>query len=852
MAKTPKKQGFSIQGFDASHIQQTEGYVKAIDAIYNQAVAEYAKMAGKLNLDPLKPFSFGDYPGTKAKAEAIVSELANKMQSVIVQGSEKQWLFACKKNDAFIDSILETSKVKKSTLSKFQDRNLDALKTFQSRKVSGLGLSDRIWNYSGQMKTQMEMGIDLALGDGKSANALSRDLKQYLVDPDKLFRRVRDKHGVLQLSKNAKAFHPGQGKYRSSYKNAMRLTRSEINMAYRESDNLRWKQLNFVIGFEVILSNNHPVYDICDVVKGKYPKDFKFVGWHPQCRCKSIPILQDPKDFNTDELNELKSAINGTEYTPFQSANAINDVPKGFKDWIAENAERSKGWKSQPYFIRDNFKGGNISGGLKVATKTAEQLASEQLALQLAQAKAEALAAEQAIEAAKAKVLADKKNSEITYAKKKIAEAESLGLSSKNLEDLKAAIEDESLTYAQIAGKSKKMVQEIKVKKLINSDPLSKESLLQTYTKTEVDNLFSAYDNFYKNKIENTYSLGSKISKIEYEIDWLKTNGKYSTSIEFGKMLERDLVFLKAEIKNQLANEALFSTVQNAKSVITNASTIEFKSVKKATEDLNKALASKNVSIEIINAKTEKLNNAIADFYTKESAKLSKVKSDWSKASYSQQRKDAALWAKESAEADGKLRDNCGRVWNASTDAEKDAAYYYTHTYSSINEPLRGVTYYGNKDVSLSQSKVPHLTSIIEKSKYDFDMWVQRGVEKDGFKGLFGFDLNSIDVDKLQSIIGKVGEEKAFSSCGVSKGKGFSHKPVIYNVYCPKGTKMMYLEPFSQFGEGVRSVNWNGITKQTSFSSESEVLLQRNTKFRINKAEFKDGKYYIDVEVIGQ
>jgi hypothetical protein len=370
MAKTPKKQGFSIQGFDASHIQQTESYIKAIDALYNQAVAEYAKMAGKLNLDPLKPFSFGDYPGTKAKAEAIVLGLANKMQSVIVQGSEKQWLFACQKNDAFIASILDTSKVKKSTLSKFQDRNLDALKTFQSRKVSGLGLSDRIWNYAGQMKTQMEMGIDLALGDGKSANALSRDLKQYLVDPDKLFRRVRDKHGVLQLSKNAKAFHPGQGKYRSSYKNAMRLTRSEINMAYRESDHLRWKQLNFVIGFEVMLSNNHPVYDICDVVKGKYPKDFKFVGWHPQCRCKCIPILQDPKDFNTDELNELKAAINGTEYTPFQSANAINDVPKGFKDWIAENAERAKGWKSQPYFISDNFKGGNISGGLDIATST--------------------------------------------------------------------------------------------------------------------------------------------------------------------------------------------------------------------------------------------------------------------------------------------------------------------------------------------------------------------------------------------------------------------------------------------------------------------------------------------------
>ena len=380
MAK--KKQGFSLQGFDASHIQQTEQYTQAIDMLYNNAVAEYAQMASKLKIDPDKPFSFSDYPGTKAKADIIASQLASKMQSVIVQGSEKQWLYACQKNDAFLAAILDTSKVKKSVLSKYQDRNLDALKTFQTRKVNGLGLSDRVWNYSVQMKKQMELGIDVALGDGKSAQALSRDLKQYLVDPDKLFRRVRDKHGMLHLSKNAAAFHPGQGKYRSSHKNALRLTRTEINMAYRESDQLRWKQLDFVVGFEVMLSNNHPVYDICDIVKGKYPKEFKFVGWHPQCRCKCVPVLMDPKEFDTDELNELSAAINGTEYKPFQSANIVSDTPQGFKDWIADNIERSKGWKSQPYFIKDNFKGGKLSGGLDIATKpiiqrTAEKAAKE-------------------------------------------------------------------------------------------------------------------------------------------------------------------------------------------------------------------------------------------------------------------------------------------------------------------------------------------------------------------------------------------------------------------------------------------------------------------------------------------
>ena len=372
--KTPKKTGFSLQGFDASHYRQTEGYVQAVDALYNSAVNEYSRLVSGMSISPDKVFSFDDYPATKQKAQQIVNQLASKMQAVIVKGSREQWLYACKKNDEFLSSILNTSKVPKKVLNKYQDRNLDALDTFQKRKINGMDLSQRIWNYSGQMKTQMELGIDIALGEGKSAQALSKELRQYLVDPDKLFRRVRDKHGNLVLSKAAKAFNPGHGKYRSSYKNAMRLTRTEINMAYRESDQLRWQQLDFVVGFEVKLSNNHtlngvPFVDICDELVGKYPKNFKFKGWHPQCRCVATPILQDRDEFNEDELEELRAALKGTEYKKLESRNKITDLPEGFKKWVENNAERSAGWKSQPYFIRDNYRGGTIAGGLKFGTQ---------------------------------------------------------------------------------------------------------------------------------------------------------------------------------------------------------------------------------------------------------------------------------------------------------------------------------------------------------------------------------------------------------------------------------------------------------------------------------------------------
>ncbi|GHV71866.1 hypothetical protein FACS189420_8220 [Bacteroidia bacterium] len=378
MAKRQKTKAFSFQGFDNKHYRTTEQYAGAVNALFNRATTEIANAAAKGNYDPDKPFKFDDYPKTKEKVQSIINGLASNMTSVISNGSRKQWLFACQKNDEFIESIIDTSKVKKKTLEKMQDRNLDAFKSFQERKVNGMDLSQRVWKYVGQYKDQMELGLDVGLGDGRSAQQLSKDLRQNLQDPDRLFRRVRDKRGNLQLSKSAKAFHPGQGVYRSSYKNAMRLTRSEINMAYREADWERWQQLDFVVGFEIHVSERHAEWlekvwnkahpgklEICDKMAGKYPKWFKFKGWHPQCMCYVTPILNDYDEFRENRVSRFKAALNGDEYKKYASKNAITDVPQGFKDWVAENEANQNGWSSTPYFIKDNFTNGLLADGLK-------------------------------------------------------------------------------------------------------------------------------------------------------------------------------------------------------------------------------------------------------------------------------------------------------------------------------------------------------------------------------------------------------------------------------------------------------------------------------------------------------
>jgi hypothetical protein len=205
------------------------------------------------------------------------------------------------------------------------------------------------------------MGLDIGIREGMDAASMARQLKQYLQFPDMLFRRVRDEHGVLHLSKRAAEFHPGQGVYRSSYKNARRLAATETNIAYRTSDHERWKDLDFIVGIEISLSNNHtclnskgkpePFFDICDELQGKYPKEFKFTGWHPHCRCIATPILKTKEERDADD-ERIKRGEEPIE--PNESENAVKELPDQFKTWMEDNAERIENAKSTPYFLADN------------------------------------------------------------------------------------------------------------------------------------------------------------------------------------------------------------------------------------------------------------------------------------------------------------------------------------------------------------------------------------------------------------------------------------------------------------------------------------------------------------------
>jgi hypothetical protein len=236
---------------------------------------------------------------------------------------------------------------------------------------------------------------------------------------------------------------------------------------------------------------------------------------------------------------------------------------------------------------------------------------------------------------------------------------------------------------------------------------------------------------------------------------------------------------------------------------------------------------------------------------------------------FSQTRKDAALWADTTKEADKAVRDVCGDAWKSGIMAEREAIYNYTCGSGKFNRPLSGYRkpysesgsgwepkYFKGPgkvwiDFEGSGDQIRRMTDMIGRSTYNFDMWLQRGSGAEALEAHLGLARGALaraGQKELNQHVDKYFTNYAFTSAAVNKGAGFSGK-VIWNIYAPKGTQMMYAEPFSDFGHGARSPHWDGTSRQKLFGSEAEMIIQRGAKYKITKMENKGGTIFMDVEV---
>ncbi|KUJ56434.1 hypothetical protein [Chryseobacterium aquaticum] len=334
--------------FDNIHFERGGYNVRRIKNYYQKLIEDVVRLISLNQIDVTKLFYFKDYPTLKKSVDVIFEQFANNISVELNNQIEQSWKYGEKKQADLVNRVASRLNLSKEKTKEYLNPNTEALKAFKTRKSDGLKLSDRVWKLSNQLKKEIELGLDLGIGEGKSAAKLARELKSNLTDPDRLFRRIRDKHGNLVLSKNAKAYNPGQGVYRYSYKNAERLTRTENNIAYHEANYQKMQRFDFVRGIEIRLSNNPNHCPFCEAMAGIYPKDFKFWGWHPQCLCSVITLLKTWEEMERDNTRILQGL------KPLESANMVKELPPQFTSWVSENKDKIQNAKSKPYFIQNN------------------------------------------------------------------------------------------------------------------------------------------------------------------------------------------------------------------------------------------------------------------------------------------------------------------------------------------------------------------------------------------------------------------------------------------------------------------------------------------------------------------
>ncbi len=374
MAKKPDPKKATL-----ARIKRTEAYAEKIRKMFAETVNEILALNKTLpTLDTGVMYSFdGDTKKMQQRVEALLRRLHSAATLAIQQGVTLEWAEANAECDKLVSSVFGKKFLSTPQFKAWTARNGSARQAFLNRSEKGLNLSERVWKSVQQLREEMEVAMTISIGEGVSAQSMSRKVREYLNDPDLMFRRFRYKDPETgewrrKWKKRIKdpatgrykwidydrdSYRTGSGVYKSSAKNAMRVTRTETNIAYRRADQARWEDMDFVIGMRISLSGDHPKKDICDKLAGDYPKDFKFDGWHPQCFCVMTPITLPPEETaditkimleGGDWRKAMRDKIRGRE---------IKTYPENFQSWVRDNADniaaaRDRG--TEPYFIRNN------------------------------------------------------------------------------------------------------------------------------------------------------------------------------------------------------------------------------------------------------------------------------------------------------------------------------------------------------------------------------------------------------------------------------------------------------------------------------------------------------------------
>lgn len=899
-------------------------YNKRLGRLYSDYVKKLTSLGyGEDVLEGDALFNFDNFPQLKARLNDIFNDYYQNSLLCYKSGITDGVALAYNHDEMVIGgySVLTDKAIRVARDTAAATFIANRLKT-----KNGLNLAQTIWNYCQQTKSEFEMAMSNTIADGikkgSSAEEVGKSIRKYLNDPDMMYRRYH----TIKVQKNGKKKDVvtwrrrritdgkvrfieeplekvGMGVYRSARKNALRVARTEINSAYHKARNERWQNEPFVIGQYIHVSPQHNIDDICNDLEGRYPKDYVWISWHPQCICTSDPITiqgEEKKEF-------YKRLMAGEDMSNYVSPFAVLTMPEKYNQYIKDNSEAivKAGMKGKlAWHLQDNTKyWAHLLSPLDRKKLGLKAVSSKELILAKAKER-HALRTKEQIDKIQSrwdkhrrdyynglvhnllgsKSVTDIKSQDlferyyaIRYAikdKKSASEIASLFDRFKRGYQTKLAWTDrkvamnvmkvaanygeadvssvlsalKSANYTLARKEAKTLANAISA---IKKDELSLSVLIpnvnkwhKQFTSKELHGVYDAVE--AKLAQWQSLTLEKQVSKLQFEaVDFLGGN-MHGVQQKYATWKVSQAAYLKKldEVKTAIDWVNINKAYADVKGYKTQS-----KIYHKLIYDLEHAMLAKDKTLaEQLLYEAKQKKETLINAKAKRNAKNVVFDTD----RFSQSRKDAAVWDKgNGAKADKALIDTASKQWIAATEKEKDFTYEYTHHYCDVNEPLQGRKYDNYQTKERFIEKVNNITSYIEKNELPTDMWFTRG--DDGMKVIesrIKFAGGSMP-NNLQDLVGMEMQEGGFMSTGSRKGKGFNTRSVIMNIYAPKGTKAAYVEPFSAFGCGDKR-SWDGVSRFSTYSSEHETLFQRGTRMRITKVYEEGGKTYIDCEVIGQ
>ncbi len=289
-------------------------------------------------------FSFDKNPSAKKKVDSMLKTLQGNLTNTVSQYSQTVGRVATQTAKEGVKASVSPSKKEQDFVDKLSDDAMKDARKSASESAGEAKMSSSVWNFDDYSKKEIQAIINAGIRKGLTVQGIADSVTPYLNNP--LLEDAEPEFQKIQTPK---------GVYKSAYKNALRLARTEVMRAYDEAEWNSYQNDPMVVGFEVKTSNNHtvlihgkrvPLKDMCDQLAGKYPKSFKFTGWHPQCRCTMLPIT-----IGADELGDLMEAQeNGEE---FVSKNTVSELPENFNEWYDANKDRFSA-NNEPWFLSEN------------------------------------------------------------------------------------------------------------------------------------------------------------------------------------------------------------------------------------------------------------------------------------------------------------------------------------------------------------------------------------------------------------------------------------------------------------------------------------------------------------------